>query len=972
MLVTLAANLIVSGLPSHTPKVYAAGTPQYTLYYPNDNKTVGDLVNEAKDGGIGSNDVNGALGQTYIMTKGGPVGAAKLALNGDFSNKHDVPIYSVDYYCSPNSGYSMSTTKPAANTTYIRYTLGVAITDYKGLTKDTTYPNRVGYLGDTYIGNVHLPELIDPNNGNVAAKDIPIPGKGGDRDIRDYVDVNFLKENPHGVANYDYLVNNVRRYVPSLPKDNPLETFYSKCFIPRTVNSKPVVTNFNKLSAVDQTDWKSAMGGTLTPPKSGNDNQASDSPPLDCGGGVLNWIVCPLITAAQGAAQKLDGLINNELSVDVHQTFNQDFYNAWSSFRIIATAILLIAGLIMVVSQAMGFELLDAYTIRKTLPRLLVAAIGISLSWPLMIFVVNFFNIFGSDVYGLIIGPFRHVDAHVNIGVGITTSLLVPLLAGAALFIYGPAALLIIVSGLFGLLIAFFILVVRHIAISAIVILAPLAIACYVLPNTQKVWNIWRENFLGLMMMFPIVMALIGAGHAFAAVSLHQGGGLSQFIGIIAYFIPYFLLPMAFKMATGIIGTVAGMVNDRSKGVFDRMKAARSNSAKQRHQMRMGGQTKFGSSRMGSLYRRGGMIGTPNSGALSMTKQGRANFAEAERTHLAHTTAEMLKNDNNRAAGDDTAMYAAYHAKNGNDFVKQYMARAQELGQTATEADARAALALTQSSFGSTMGSEAMKSAAFQARAASVTGYTGDDAGITELYKDAADAVNHGLMTTTDAAAAIKANKARVDQSGIGFGDSLKQIEATRQSGTVTDQQIKKLRQSALDGSMPGALISQRKEAVQAMVPHLRGNLQDSMNNIAAAKQAHDDGIANGVSAQEQQLLADRHANAIRDFKQQLASTAGMYDAMAQIAPQNARILADGLMGQGLVASNVPELGLAANNGGTGGVTVQSAIEGLRTDSSFQEMRREYGASATRQAAELQAQQGLPNNPIEPVGGIRR
>jgi len=331
---------------------------------------------------------------------------------------------------------------------------------------------------------------------------------------------------------------------------------------------------------------------------------------LDCGAGALNWIVCSVISAAQDAAGKLDAFITGQLKVDVAGTFEKGatangYYTAWNSFRVLATALIVIAGLFMVVSQALGFEALDAYTVRKTLPRLLVAVIGISLSWPIMDFVVKFFDVLGQDVGNLIYAPFNQLVSNIGVQAGLAT-----IFGSVALALaLGFASLTFILTGLLAMFVAFLTLIIRQIAIVILIIVAPIAIACYILPGTQKVWQLWRENFLGLMMMFPIIIAFIAAGHVFSAVALQAGQGTSpshtveQLIGIIAYFIPYFLLPMAFRMATGAVANIAGMVNDAHKGAFDRLKGVRSN-AMQRNMANMKTGTRFNNRGLNALTSR--------------------------------------------------------------------------------------------------------------------------------------------------------------------------------------------------------------------------------------------------------------------------------------------------------------------------------------------------------------------------------
>jgi hypothetical protein len=53
-------------------------------------------------------------------------------------------------------------------------------------------------------------------------------------------------------------------------------------------------------------------------------------------------------------------------------------------------------------------------------------------------------------------------------------------------------------------------------------------------------------------------------------------GGVSEWIlVIVCYFGPYFLIPKTFSMAGSAFASLAGMANDRSRGVFDRLKKGR-------------------------------------------------------------------------------------------------------------------------------------------------------------------------------------------------------------------------------------------------------------------------------------------------------------------------------------------------------------------------------------------------------------
>src|SRR5437868_6794791 len=74
--------------------------------------------------------------------------------------------------------------------------------------------------------------------------------------------------------------------------------------------------------------------------------------------------------------------------------------------RYLSVGLLLLIGLVMVVSQMIGIGPFDAYTVKKVLPRMLAAAVLITLSWFLCKFVIDIFNIIGQSVRGLLYAPF--------------------------------------------------------------------------------------------------------------------------------------------------------------------------------------------------------------------------------------------------------------------------------------------------------------------------------------------------------------------------------------------------------------------------------------------------------------------------------------------------------------------------------------------------------------------------------------
>jgi hypothetical protein len=332
------------------------------------------------------------------------------------------------------------------------------------------------------------------------------------------------------------------------------------------------------------------------------DSANADNADLGCEGtsNPLSWIICPVINdLLVPAIEATDNLITQEMVIPAGDIFctnaagNKDtcdaYYTAWASFRNIALGLIVIAGLIVIIAQAVGMEILDAYTVRKMLPRILVAAIAITLSWPLMNFAVTLSNNLGFGVRDLIIAPFHNLDSTINLnfsnGGGFVGGLEnfiggVGLLGGAAaigasIWIaaggLGIVLSYVVTAGL-AVMIAILVLVLRQIVVIMLIILSPIAIVAYVLPNTQRVFRLWWESFSRALLMFPLIAAFIAAGRVFAAISLTSasngvGGTLQGLIGFVAYFAPYFLIPLTFRLSGGIMSGLGGFIQQRSQGI---------------------------------------------------------------------------------------------------------------------------------------------------------------------------------------------------------------------------------------------------------------------------------------------------------------------------------------------------------------------------------------------------------------------
>lgn len=332
----------------------------------------------------------------------------------------------------------------------------------------------------------------------------------------------------------------------------------------------------------------------------------------------LTWILCPILKGVDSVIGFAKGIVERTLIVEPWQYGeNKDgttnpvnpVKKVWSTFRNIATILLVGIALFIIISQIIGFEFLSAYTVKKAVPKLVTAVILIQLSWVLITGAIALTNIIGLGVRDLLYGAFSLQVGQDNIwsilltamtgSSGTETSLLailsISLVAGAVMSIGLIITFITLLVGAaisMGTVMA--VLVFRQILLIALLVVAPLAIVLWILPNTQKTYKMWSSNLAKLLMMFPLVMGFLAIGACFAKLTASGVGVASgqssteNIIGliivIVAYFAPFFMIPKTFKMGGSLMASVAkGVDSARSKAKKGIMESAPVKNLKESH-----------------------------------------------------------------------------------------------------------------------------------------------------------------------------------------------------------------------------------------------------------------------------------------------------------------------------------------------------------------------------------------------------
>lgn len=320
---------------------------------------------------------------------------------------------------------------------------------------------------------------------------------------------------------------------------------------------------------------------------SGSDT--SDSAEDTCqnagGAGSLGWIVCPILDWMQDAT---DEIYTNyvepslQLKTELFTGGNDATKGAWDTFQGFANVLFIILFLAIIFSQLTGVGI-DNYGIKKLLPKLVVVAILVNLSYLICIICVDLSNILGNALKAMFDN--LPVDAGNTLGANSgsaagATAITAVILVGA-IFAMGvavwqnPAILLTLLVGVLGVLISIFFLFIllsaRQAAVVVLTVASPLAFACYMLPNTKKLFDRWLKFWEAMLLLYPICGLLIGGGDFVSRLLLatlgdDSGGNFfGAFTAMIVGIIPIFFIPTVLKSSFAALGTIGSKITGFGK-----------------------------------------------------------------------------------------------------------------------------------------------------------------------------------------------------------------------------------------------------------------------------------------------------------------------------------------------------------------------------------------------------------------------
>ena len=320
------------------------------------------------------------------------------------------------------------------------------------------------------------------------------------------------------------------------------------------------------------------------------ESPSENSTSTSCDVQGIGWIICPLSNWLADGIDYMYSALQEFLKTKPLETTNQNsgIYLAWVIMRNISNVAFIVAFLVIIYSQLTSVGISN-YGIKKMLPRLVIAAVLVNLSFTFCAILLDLSNVTGYAFQDAFMGIKNTISTvGENTSVGWTWSeVIVMILSNGALaggvvatVAMGAELLPLALSALVGiglvLLLVLLIMAARQALIVILIIISPLAFVCYLLPGTEKWFKKWRDLFLTMLVFFP-AFAVIFGGAQLAGIIIIQNatganGGIMQILGMVVQVIPLALTPIILKLSGGVLGKFAGFVNDKNKGWYDKSK----------------------------------------------------------------------------------------------------------------------------------------------------------------------------------------------------------------------------------------------------------------------------------------------------------------------------------------------------------------------------------------------------------------
>ncbi len=274
----------------------------------------------------------------------------------------------------------------------------------------------------------------------------------------------------------------------------------------------------------------------------------------------LGYILCPGVSVISEMIDHLYVFFGDFLDWQfLSGNSGKQIQSYWSQFLSIANVILVIAFLVIIYSVATSTGLTN-YDVKKMLPRLLLFAVVINVSFYICAVIADLSNIAGKGAYSMFAGMKKIGE----------DSAAQSLFMKAITDLFGVGAILFILFGLsFGITILISLITiiiaisVRNLGLALLVIVSPIAFALYIFPNEaiQRWGRRWFDMFIKMIIVYPVFMLVAGGSSLIRNIGGNIGAGLPIITELACAALPALSIIPLFKMSGDVLGRATSLVH---------------------------------------------------------------------------------------------------------------------------------------------------------------------------------------------------------------------------------------------------------------------------------------------------------------------------------------------------------------------------------------------------------------------------
>lgn len=460
---------------------------------------------------------------------------------------------------------------------------------------------------------------------------------------------------PDGIVKVTYQCYNQAHSIPGAKGEATITSEFSRCMNQKAkLDEQALKSALTKAANSDNFKWESvskAASEAWSGAKTANDKESCtaqggewDEAKNECSNAKeeknscaiegIGWMICPTINFLANIADvAYDFLADHFLTIPASM-FNRSsdggkpLFDAWQSFANIANAVLIVGFLVVIFSQVTNAGISN-YGIKKMLPKIIVAAILINLSFYICALAIDISNITGFALRDLLknLAPDAASAGFAATGEGGWGKLAALTLGGAAVAggvaAAGGVSLALVAllgflsSGVISLVTIFIILTIRQVFIVMLVVLAPLAFAMMFLPNTSQWFDRWKKTFIALLMVFPTIGVIFGISSLAGAILTNvfvndkNGDTLGQILSSGITILPLVVVPSVIKKSLDSVGTIGNKLSGLGSKLSGGAKNKLDNSAFAKHQEQRAAR-RTAEKQAGTFKGRGGRLNPSN------------------------------------------------------------------------------------------------------------------------------------------------------------------------------------------------------------------------------------------------------------------------------------------------------------------------------------------------------------------------